>query len=150
MKQTIMNDGIEAVTNIEDALALIGGFGRFQLFVALVTMGNYVRSALVYYPLPYMELLPVYMCTSTTTTTPYECEPSDFCNDPSITPVVDWSAATSLNNWVEQLDLACKSDTEIGLIGASYFIGIIVSMLTIVRLSDLLGRKWPIIFCQFI
>lgn len=31
-----------------------------------------------------------------------------------------------------------------------YFIGVIISMFSIVRLADLYGRKWPIIICQFI
>jgi len=42
-------------------------------------MGNYIRSALTYYPLPYLELFPIYNCTNTTTGVIYECEPKDFC-----------------------------------------------------------------------
>ena len=140
----------EAVTNIDDALTLIGGFGFFQWVMTFITMGNYVRSALTYYPLPYMELFPVYKCTNLTTGEVYECEPDDFCNDSNISETIDWDAETSLHNWVEQLDLTCKSNSEIGLIGSSYFIGIMVSVFVLPRLSDLYGRKWPIIFCQFI
>ena len=150
MPKNVVNDGIEAVTTIEDAIALIGGFGRFQWILSFVTMGNYVRSALTYYPLPYLELFPVYMCTSASQPTPYECKAESFCGDDSITYTIDASADTSLNNWVEQLDLTCKSDSEIGLIGSSYFIGIIFSMFTVVRASDLYGRKWPIILCQLL
>ena len=101
MRKNVMNDGIEAVTSIEDALMLIGGFGRFQWIATLVIMGGYVRSALTYYPVPYMELFPEYLCTSPTQNTPYEWEPEDFCNDPSISHTIDWSADTSLHNWVE-------------------------------------------------
>ena len=64
MHKNVMNDGVEAVTSIEDALTLIGGFGRFQWIATLVLMGGYVRGALTYYPVPYMELFPEYMCTS--------------------------------------------------------------------------------------
>ena len=64
MSKNVVNEGIEAVTTVEDALNLIGGFGRFQYIMAFITMGNYVRSAFTYYPLPYLELFPVYMCTS--------------------------------------------------------------------------------------
>ena len=66
-----MNYGSEAVTNVEDALSLIGGFGRFQYFMTSITMGNYIRSALTYYPLPYLELFPVFMCTSRETVVPF-------------------------------------------------------------------------------
>ena len=61
-----MMNGQEAVTNIEDALSLIGGFGKFQLIMSLITMGNYIRGALGVYPLPYLQLFPVYYCTSDT------------------------------------------------------------------------------------
>jgi hypothetical protein len=85
MTKNVLNSGTEAVTNVEDALALSGGFGRFQLLASLVIMGNFVRSAFFYYPLPYMELFPAYTCTSEEAPgTSYECEPKDFCNDPNI------------------------------------------------------------------
>ena len=90
MKKNIMNEGNEAVTNVEDALNLIGGFGKFQLIMSLICMGNYFRSALTYYPLPYMELFPVYMCTSAANPTAYECKAEDFCGNSSITYTVDY------------------------------------------------------------
>ena len=142
-----MNSGSEAVTNVDDAIALTGGFGRFQLIMSLICMGNYVRSAFFYYPLPYMELIPDYVCTSPDHTGPYKCKPKDFCDKSNVNAQIDWDSDTSLHNWAEQLDLQCKSDSEIGLIGSMYFIGIIVSVMTLPRMSDLYGRKWPIIFC---
>ena len=148
MSKNVVNDGIEAVTNVDDALALIGGFGRFQYIIAFVVMGNYCRSALTYYVLPFMELFPVYMCTSALQPTPYVCEPENFCGNDLITYTVDYTADTSLHNWVEQLDLTCKTKSEIGLIGSIYFIGIIISMLTVPRAADLYGRKWPITASQ--
>ena len=105
-----MNDGVEAVSSVEDALVLIGGFGKFQWISSIITLGNYVRVGWTIYPLPYMELFPVYKCTSPTSPTPYTCEAEDFCGDPSISYTVDWSEDTSLHNWVEQLDLVCKAD----------------------------------------
>ena len=150
MKKNTMNEGSEAVTNVEDALSLIGGFGRFQYFMTSITMGNYIRSALTYYPLPYLELFPVFMCTSRDTVVPFQCEAEDFC--PSDTEIyfdyVQYNdEPKSLHNWVEQLDMKCKSNSEIGLIGTMYFVGIILSVLIVPRLSDLYGRKWPIIVC---
>ena len=76
---------------------------------------------------------------------PYECVPKDFCKDSSISAEIDWSSNTSLHNWVEQLNLECADPDDVGFIGSSYFIGVMVSVLIIPRLSDLVGRKWPII-----
>ena len=48
-----------------------------------------------------------------------------------------------ITNWVEQANLTCESTTRIGMIGASFFVGIIVatSIIPVGYLSDLLGRK---------
>lgn len=101
MQNSVMNENSEAVNNMEDALALAGGFGRFQWIMSFICMGNYVRSAFVYYPLPYLELEPYYVCTSATNPEPYECYSKDFCGDSSISYSVDWSKDISLHNWVE-------------------------------------------------
>ena len=150
MANNTMNENSEAVTNIEDAIQLIGGFGRFQLLMSFITMGNVIRAALTYYPLPYMDLFPVFMCTSDATDVPFECEAEQFCPAGS-TVYYDFvqydDEKTSLHNWVEQLDLKCKSNSEIGLIGTMYFVGVVLSVLIVPRMADLHGRKWPILIC---
>ena len=50
-----------------------------------------------------------------------------------------------MDNWVQKLGLLCEPKNRIGLLGSSYFIGIISSMLFVPALSDHIGRK--IIFC---
>lgn len=116
----------------------------------LITGSNYLRNAFTYYPLPYMELLPEYDCYNSQTLQTYSCTPDEFCGKDYITPTINYNADTSLNNWVEQLDLACKSDTMVGLIGSSFFAGVILGMFTITRISDVYGRKWPIIACSLL
>ena len=115
--------------------------------MSVITMGNYVRSHLFFDPLPYMELIPDYLCTSPSHTSPYKCEPKDFCGKSDVNAKIDWNSDTSLHNWAVQLDLACKSDSEIGLIGTMYFVGVILSVTTLLRLSDLYGKKRAILFC---
>ena len=146
MRKNVMNESSEAVTNMEDAIALIGGFGRFQWLMSIITMGNYIRSAFFYYPLPYMELLPEYTCTYPDGTVE-TCKTEDWCGKDDVIAEVNWNADRSLHNWVEQLDLACKSDTAVGLIGSTYFYGILISVTFLPRISDLYGRKWPILAC---
>ena len=43
-----------------------------------------------------------------------------------------------------------KCDAEIGFIGSSAFIGIVIAMMIIPRLSDIYGRKRPIMACQLL
>ena len=101
MTKNVINSDWEVVTNVEDALSLVGGFGRFQWIASFICMGNYIRAAFFYYPLPYMELMPDYNCTSLASPIAYECEPADFCGNPDISYEVDWSHHKSLHNWVE-------------------------------------------------
>jgi len=45
-----------------------------------------------------------------------------------------------LDNWVNKMDLLCKPKSEIGFLGSSFFIGIIISIAFVPRLSDSIGR----------
>mmetsp|Transcript_13266 Transcript_13266/g.18070 ORF Transcript_13266/g.18070 Transcript_13266/m.18070 type:complete len:164 (-) Transcript_13266:187-678(-) len=151
MERNVIDHTGEAVTTIEDALALIGGFGKFQWIASIVCMANMIRNAFFYFPLPYLELYPEYICTDTSKpgSDTHVCEPKDFCDNPDIEHTINWDASTSLHNWVVPLDLTCKSHEAVGFIGSIYFIGLMISAFTLPRLADLYGRKWVILGCQF-
>ena len=72
-----------------------------------ITLGGFIRSGFVYYPLPYMELLPQFDCLDQVTDTWQLCEPDDFCGKTDIEWRYNFDAPTSIHNWVQQLDLAC-------------------------------------------
>jgi MFS family permease len=40
------------------------------------------------------------------------------------------------------MDFACVSDTKIGYIGSSFFLGWVITLLILPRIADLYGRKW--------
>ena len=44
-------------------------------------------------------------------------------------------------NWVTKYDLVCASKTEIGMIGSVGFIGWMITLLFLPRISDMFGRK---------
>ena len=44
-------------------------------------------------------------------------------------------------NWVEKFDMLCESKTKVGLLGSSFFVGILVGLLFVPRLADMYGRK---------
>ena len=107
---------------------------------------NYIKQGLVYYPLPYMELMPTFKCFNPKTNVFETCEPEDFCGK-EILWKYDYNAPTSLHNWVEKLDLACLPSENIGYIGSAYFVGVLISVLVIPRIADIYGRKRPILYC---
>jgi len=47
-----------------------------------------------------------------------------------------------IHGWSEKLNLACVNNYKIGLIGGSYFIGWVLTLLIVGRLADIYGRKW--------
>ena len=61
---------------------------------------------------------------------------------------INWENSTSLHNWIEQLDLACKKDSTVAWIGSIIFLGWMLASVVIPPLSDRLGRKW--IFITFL
>jgi len=48
--------------------------------------------------------------------------------------------AEYFDNWVGKLDMLCKKQSEIGMIGASFFVGIMISMCWAPKFSDKYGR----------
>ena len=50
-----------------------------------------------------------------------------------------------LNNWVDKLGMLCESQQNIGFLGSSYYVGIVMAMLAVPALSDMFGRKK--VFC---
>lgn len=46
-----------------------------------------------------------------------------------------------IDNWVEKLDLLCETRQRVGMLGSSFFIGIMSSMLVVPKLTDMYGRK---------
>ena len=48
-------------------------------------------------------------------------------------------------NWVEKLDLLCKPASHIGFLGSCLFIGIMLSIVWIPSVSDIYGRRLPIL-----
>ena len=63
-----------------------------------------------------------------------------FCGT-NLNKRVVWEAETSLHNWYESLDLACRSKGEVGLIGSILFVGWTLAAFIFPRLADIYGRR---------
>lgn len=49
---------------------------------------------------------------------------------------------TPIYGWTDKLGLACVDKFKIGLLGGSFFVGWVLSLLCIGKLADNYGRKW--------
>ena len=54
---------------------------------------------------------------------------------------IDYNSHKTIQNWKTELNLVCEEGGKIGMIGSCYFLGFVISLLFIVRLSDIYGRK---------
>jgi len=89
----------------------------------------------------------VYQCTFADPST--ITDPSDVCTAKNICDkdprILDWSVnyndINSLHNWVERLDLMCKPDWVVSMLGTAFWIGFVSTMLWMPRISDVHGRK---------
>ena len=52
------------------------------------------------------------------------------------------SQSQYLNNWAMKLHLVCRPYYEIGLIGSSFFFGLMIMIVPIPMLGDRFGRKY--------
>jgi len=79
-----------------------------------------------------------YFCVNEGQTDEFSCTPSDFCaadsGIESFRPNMDLS--DSYDNWILRFDLHCASGAKIGMIGAVPFIGWVITLTFIPRLSD--------------
>lgn len=126
----------------------LGGFGKYQTILTVCYILCNKAIAIILINLSFLEKVPSeYFCTySDRPGETFSCMPKDFCEDPTVTSYKPNMAATdSYNNWVNKLDLACAGPSKIGLIASSYFIGWILTLTFLPRISDLFGRQKIII-----
>lgn len=90
--------------------------------------------------IPFFEKVGTYECSYKGNWSP--CTQKEICVDQS---GIEYRPITSgefyIQNWVSQLDLLCEEKYRIGLIGSSFFIGLLVGLPFIPYLADRYGRK---------
>mmetsp|Transcript_39692 Transcript_39692/g.60825 ORF Transcript_39692/g.60825 Transcript_39692/m.60825 type:complete len:329 (+) Transcript_39692:107-1093(+) len=135
----------------EDAINIIGGFGKFQWISSLILIFSFNTSGAIFYSLPFLTVYPDYECLEGGVWV--ECDrQTDIC-DPNL-PKDEWrinyDSPDSFRNFVDpdKLDLTCTKAATIGFIGTAYFIGLAISCSFIPLIADRVGRKRPLIFCM--
>jgi MFS family permease len=107
---------------------------------------GFMTSNYITYSISFLELQPKYICTYQNGTD-YACKNTDFCGT-TIPHRINYTDNTSLQNWVEDLDLYCTPGAQIGLIGSMFFAGWAVSATILPRTADIYGRKRVYLFAM--
>lgn len=100
-----------------------------------------------FYILSYLIMLPRYQDCTYTDPQPEDpvsaCTAENICLVPSpiIDYSIDWDNIYSIHNWVEKLDLTCTPGWKVGLLGSMVFVGWVITLIWVPRLSDKYGRK---------
>ena len=145
------SSGNSKPTTVEDQYNTVmsragrNGCGIFQVLVCAAVMGGTSQFSWLFYGLGFLELMPQFDCTYPNGTVVYDCVKEQICQGQKTAQldyVVNYTNATSLHNWVEQYDLVCTDDFQIGLIGSMFFVGWCVTLLIVPLISDKKGRKW--------
>lgn len=129
-------------------LVSIGGMGRWQWLVMLAFFLCIDSVNFYLYQMSYLELVPkeyycLYQSSSGSVRNEVICTPADFCGNSEIVSYrPNYSLDDSYHNWVEKLNLECRSATEIGYLGSATFFGWVITLTFVPRLSDMYGRKW--------
>ena len=130
----------------------MGGYGKHQKIINFIQLVLMCLGNCSLYPVAFYQLMPQFECFIDQKW--QKCTRNDFCenlrvDEEKTSPVpehrVDWDSDESLHNWVEIFDLECTSKLEIGQLGISMFLGIVIGSIIIPKSSDFYGRK-PLVF----
>ena len=69
------------------------------------------------------------------------CVAENICSGKIVSYEIDWEDSRSLHNWVEKLDLVCCPSWKVGMMGSTVFVGWVITMAWMPRLSDMYSRK---------
>eukprot|EP00347_Sterkiella_histriomuscorum_P023726 403333595 len=140
------------IYDYEQILDRVGGFGKFQVIGVAMSIISFITEGCLIYSFSFLTLMPDYLCNDDGLSTPYHCQKAQTCTYPNQdmlsmsdiqnTPgfTINWNNQTSLYNLVEELNLRCAENWEIGFLGSCYFMGAVFGNLFLSRLGDTIGR----------
>ena len=131
---------------LEEAFELCGGFGRFQLFQAILMILTMTSASYFLFSLPFLEKEPSYLCLNQGEKVWYQCKAEIFCKKSTVSWKYNWEDSETLDNLLVQFNLVCDAEMKIGLFGSFFLLGICMGSITLTRLGDIYGRKPIFIF----
>ncbi|CDW90772.1 solute carrier family member 5 [Stylonychia lemnae] len=134
-------DSYRQIVDMDQALELCGGFGKFQLIGSTFLMMAMVSSAFFLYSFAFLEHKPQYQCLNQETQIWETCLSLQFCNNPDVQWRINFEDGESIHNLIEQLNFHCEPDYKLGLFGSFFLLGIVVGCFTLARAGDIYGRR---------
>lgn len=128
--------------------------GRFQYFASVILTLAFISGSFCGQSLQFLMLAPHYECSfEQDFKTVFTCAPRPkkeipgFCDAApgTIYHRVNYTSDESLDNWFEQIELACATKAEIGLVGSLQFVGWALASAILPRLADIYGRKYIVV-----
>lgn len=124
-------------TTLDEELVKIRGNSSYLIVISSL-MVSFAFAELMVFAVPFLELIPPMECNINGEWLP--CLKEQACN-PEIEHRIIMEDKYTLDNWVDDLDLICKTDWEIGIIGSSCFAGMFIGALTLSPIADIYGRR---------
>lgn len=72
--------------------------------------------------------------------TPEETLHENYCHGPGVCEI-NWDSSLSIQNLIVQLNFECAPGWQLGLVGATFLMGIVIGCLFVTRWGDIYGRK---------
>jgi len=124
----------------------------FQNVSFFVVMLGIIACNPIIYGLHFLEREPRHFLCKKDAATWVQCTKVEVCYDyngerSSYRAVQDVSKdADFVENWVMRMDMLCESRLKIGMLGFSYFLGVVIGLALAPPLADLCGKQY--IFCS--
>ena len=93
-----------------------------------------------FYNLAFLCMPPKFLCNYVGQEESFACRQQEFCGNPDLEWMIDYSDPWTLHNWTEKLSLVCKPSWQIGLLGSAYFGGWALTLLWLPSYADRYGR----------
>lgn len=131
--------------NLENCLTVINDNGYYQKRTLAILSLLWGLVPIIAVLLPFFTIYPIFLCRSTDEydDTFFICDEESLC-DPDIERII--SPKTPSRTWINDFDLICENNYLTYLIGSFYFIGMIVSNLTMPTYCGKYGRKPVLVF----
>ncbi|CDW86321.1 solute carrier family member 5 [Stylonychia lemnae] len=134
------------VLSLDKVLQKAGGFGRFQIYMSVVFSLSFISGSILAYSSTYLIQDPAYLCIKTPGSDYESCTKDEACEIGSWK--IDWYDPNSLDNWINEFNLNCAPPKKTSLLSSMYYCGYAFGCLFIPRITDKIGRRFPLMLCM--
>ena len=122
--------------HVDNLLECINGNGLFQKLTFFSVAWGLSSFGFWFYNLAFLCMPPKFLCNYVGRQESFVCRQQEFCGNPDLEWMIDYSNPQTLHNWIEKLSLVCKPSWQIGLLGSAYFAGMALTLLWLPSYAD--------------